>query len=252
MKSLETLRVTILGAGGSDPPPGYAGPSILVEDGGVRLLLDCGEGCMERLRRFGYSPCDIDAVYITHRHIDHWAGVFPLSVARTAEGCRRLVVYAHRVVAEELGGVLGSWLPRSVELVLRGVEESFELGELRVRLVEVSHTAPTFAAAVALGGEYKLLYTGDTRLDESVVERLSGLGAPRVLLGEATFPSGREELAAETGHMTVSQVLELRDALGAELLVPVHLTPSSLRQLLAYRRMPRGILVPLDSLALTV
>jgi len=242
----------ILGAGGSDPPPGYAGPAILVEDGGVRVLLDCGEGCMERLRRFGYSPCEIDAVYISHRHVDHWMGVFALSVARAAEGCRELRIYAHREVAESLEPLLRDTLPRSTVLRLDSVEEEFKLGELTFRLAPVSHTTPTYAIGVYEGEELALVYTSDTRLTSNVIDSLKRLGKPKLLAGEATLPTGREDIANETGHMTVTQLLELYEKLQAGQLVPIHLTPSSLRQLLAYRLMPRGILIPLDSLAVTL
>ncbi len=247
----ETLRVVILGAGGSSPPPGYAGPAVLVDDGGSRLLLDCGESCLSRLRLLGYNPCDVDAVYVTHAHIDHWAGVFPLMVARCAEGCRALVIHAHPAVAEALRPMIESIAPRCAEPRVEASEE-FTVGRMRVVLAETSHSAPNYAAIVVVDGEAKLVYTGDTRLEERVAEALGREGPPRLLVAEANFAAGQEELARETGHMTVNQAFELRERLGAELLIPVHLTPLSLRQLLAYRRMPPRVITPVDGVSVTV
>ncbi len=249
--TVETLRVTIIGAGGSDPPPGYNGPSILVDDGGSRLLLDCGEGCVQQLRRLGYQPCDIDAVYVTHAHIDHWSGVFPLMVSRIAEGCRSLTVYAHPEVARSLGA-MREMAPSKIRLEIVEVGGGFRAGRMEVRLAPVSHTVPAYAAGVYLGGSLRLVYTGDTALTEELVESLSALGEPQLLAADATLPTGKEDVARETGHMTVTQALELRERLGAKLLIPVHLTPISLRQLLGYRRLPPGVVIPVDGVSIVV
>ncbi len=245
-----SARLSILGAGGSSPPPGYAGPSLLLDSGGARLLLDCGEGCVERLRSLGYSPCEVDAVYITHSHHDHWAGVTSLAVARVEEGCRDIRIYLHKRVAEELR-VMIELLPGSVNPRTDIVEEGFKVEDIRVALVEVSHTRPTYGALVEAGGS-SVLYTSDTRLDERLFESLSRLSGVDVLVVEATLPSGREDVARETGHMTVGQALELISKLEPRLAIPVHLTPLSLRQLRAYRLLPRNLIIPVDGVTVTL
>ncbi len=74
------LRFCSLGSGSS-------GNATLVEalppDGGrrTRLLVDCGLGPRQlatRLARRGLSPADLDAVFVTHEHSDHIAGVLAL------------------------------------------------------------------------------------------------------------------------------------------------------------------------------
>ncbi len=245
-----SARLAVLGAGGSSPPPGYAGPALLVDSGDARLLLDCGEGCTERLRGLGYSPCEIDAVYITHSHHDHWAGITSLAVARVEEGCREIRVYAQKSVAEQLS-LLGHLLPSSASLRMEAVGEAFSIGSLSVKLLAVSHTRPTYGAVVEAGGA-SILYTSDTRLDEKLLDAVKPYRGIEVLVTEATLPSGREDIARETGHMTVSQVLDLISLLEPRVSIPVHLTPLSLRQLRAYRVLPRGIVIPVDGVTLTL
>ena len=46
----------------------------LVRRGGERLLFDCGEGTQRQLLRSVGLP-DIDAVFVTHHHADHWLGL---------------------------------------------------------------------------------------------------------------------------------------------------------------------------------
>src|SRR5699024_9878634 len=57
---------------------GSRGNALVVEQGGTRLLIDCGFSatqCEKRLQRLGLAATDIDALVITHEHDDHWRGV---------------------------------------------------------------------------------------------------------------------------------------------------------------------------------
>jgi ribonuclease Z len=47
---------------------------VLVRRGGDRLLFDCGEGTQRQLLR-SVGLLDLDSVFITHFHADHWLGL---------------------------------------------------------------------------------------------------------------------------------------------------------------------------------
>jgi ribonuclease Z len=68
------LSLFFAGTAGSVPTPRRGLPAILVRAGGERILLDCGEGTQHQLLRSIGLP-DIDAVFITHLHLDHWLGL---------------------------------------------------------------------------------------------------------------------------------------------------------------------------------
>jgi ribonuclease Z len=68
------LRVVFAGTGGSAPTARRGLPAALVMAGGDRLLIDCGEGTQRQLLRSVGLP-DLDAVFITHFHADHWLGL---------------------------------------------------------------------------------------------------------------------------------------------------------------------------------
>ena len=42
--------------------------------GGTRILFDCGEGTQRQLMR-SVGLADLDCVFITHFHADHWLGL---------------------------------------------------------------------------------------------------------------------------------------------------------------------------------
>jgi ribonuclease Z len=68
------LSVLFLGTAGSMPTVQRAPTSVLVRRGGDRLLIDCGEGTQRQLLRSIGLP-DIEHVFLTHYHADHFLGL---------------------------------------------------------------------------------------------------------------------------------------------------------------------------------
>jgi ribonuclease Z len=68
------LSVFFAGTGGSVPSPRRGLPAILVRRGGTRILFDCGEGTQRQLMG-SVGLTDLDCVFITHFHADHWLGL---------------------------------------------------------------------------------------------------------------------------------------------------------------------------------
>jgi ribonuclease Z len=96
------LSLFFAGTAGSVPSPRRGLPAVLLRRGGDRLLFDCGEGTQRQLLR-SVGLLDMDAVFITHFHADHWLGLpgmlksfalrersEPLTVYGPA-GCRELM-----------------------------------------------------------------------------------------------------------------------------------------------------------------
>src|SRR6266511_4333199 len=69
------VKLTVVGSSPAWPNPGGAQSGYLVEDRG-RLLLDCGPGVLARLREQDGWP-RVDAIAITHFHLDHWGDLVP-------------------------------------------------------------------------------------------------------------------------------------------------------------------------------
>jgi ribonuclease Z len=68
------LSLFFLGTAGSVPSARRGLPAVLVRRGGDRLLFDCGEGTQRQLLQ-SVGLLDLDAVFITHFHADHWLGL---------------------------------------------------------------------------------------------------------------------------------------------------------------------------------
>ncbi len=68
------LSVFFAGTAGSVPTARRGLPAAVVRHGGHRLLFDCGEGTQRQLLR-SIGLTDLDAVFLTHHHVDHWLGL---------------------------------------------------------------------------------------------------------------------------------------------------------------------------------
>jgi ribonuclease Z len=68
------LDVLFVGTAGSAPTARRALPATLVRRGGDRLLFDCGEGTQRQLLR-SVGLFDVEHVFITHFHADHFLGL---------------------------------------------------------------------------------------------------------------------------------------------------------------------------------
>jgi ribonuclease Z len=69
------LDVVFLGTAGSSPTAARGLPATLVRRGGERLLFDCGEGTQRQLLRSEIGLVDVDALFLTHGHADHFLGI---------------------------------------------------------------------------------------------------------------------------------------------------------------------------------
>src|SRR5260221_4923512 len=65
------FAVTLLGTSASVPSADRNHPGLLVEAGGDRVLVDCGEGTQRQLLRSGAGFRRLDRLLLTHGHFDH-------------------------------------------------------------------------------------------------------------------------------------------------------------------------------------
>jgi ribonuclease Z len=69
------LDVVFLGTSGSAPTARRAPSALLVRRGGERLLFDCGEGTQRQLLQSAVGLVDLQEIFLTHFHADHYLGL---------------------------------------------------------------------------------------------------------------------------------------------------------------------------------
>jgi ribonuclease BN (tRNA processing enzyme) len=225
------MRLTVLGSSASYAGPGRACAGYYLDAGGARVLFDCGNGTLANLGTIE-DPLGLDAVFVTHSHIDHFADVFSLHAALryAPDGPRApLPLYLPEGLFERMKCLLSdrgaAEFDEAFVPVVLAADEPVVLGGLTVTPVAVEHTDPTFAL-VAEADDARLVYTSDTRPCGGVYAAAAGAD---LLLAEATLP---EPYAGAAPHMTASQAGELARTAGARTLVLTHVWPTNDRELM--------------------
>jgi ribonuclease Z len=68
------MDLVFYGTGGSVPTARRSTACLLARVGGERLLFDCGEGSQRQMQR-STGLVQVDAIYVTHLHADHYLGI---------------------------------------------------------------------------------------------------------------------------------------------------------------------------------
>jgi ribonuclease Z len=84
---MESVQITMLGTGATTPTLARGLWSQLVQIGGTRVLIDCGEGTqLALLRHAGMGAALVDELLLTHYHADHYLGIAGLVKTRSSAG----------------------------------------------------------------------------------------------------------------------------------------------------------------------
>lgn len=103
------LKITFLGTSGTVPSVERNSPAIFVQFGGHRFLFDCGEGTQRQMMIAKTGFRNLDNIFISHLHTDHFIGLFGLLETMSLnERTKPLNVYAPRAkVLKALFDVFG-------------------------------------------------------------------------------------------------------------------------------------------------
>ncbi len=233
------LDVVFLGTSGSMPTAKRGLPATLVRRAGERLLFDCGEGTQRQLLRSDVGLVELEEVFLTHFHADHYLGLPGMLKTFALRGREiPLTIYGPAGLAE-LVGVLRRVFGRltyPISTVELEPGETLARDGYRIEAFAVSHgvTALGYALAeeerpgrfdvdradelgVPGGPERGRLQRGEpvTLADGSVVSPDDVLGEPRkgrkiVLTGD-TAPAASVVDAAAGADLLVHEATFLAD-----------------------------------------
>ncbi len=214
---MNNWNLHFLGVGSAGAVELGSASAVLERDGEPVLMIDCGQEALSAyLARYGQAP---RALFLTHTHMDHVAGMERLFVQLYFDPARRgdcrlylpaaLVPWVQQRVADYPGvlaeGGANYWDAFRVVPLSRG----FWHEGLWFDVFEVRHHAPRTAFGIALRGSF--IFTGDTR------------PIPEVLaaLGEGTEPIAHD--CGLVGNPSHSGIDDLEREYPADLLARLHL-----------------------------
>jgi ribonuclease BN (tRNA processing enzyme) len=222
------MRVTLLGTGTAIPDANRGPTAVLVEHSGTAVVIDAGSGTLQRLARVGHSPLTIDALLLTHAHLDHVADVLPLVFTFVVPYIRRVAPLPIYGSARTLGfvraalAVFGDWLDGrgQIEFCEIGAGETVDVGSLRVSTGSVDHDPGSLSWRLSpVDAPYvSVAIPGDSGPCDALVASMRGATL-------AIVECGVTEANPVEGHLTPTSLAAVAARAGVDRLAIVHRYP---------------------------
>lgn len=217
---------------------GSRGNALVVEAGGTRVLLDCGFGIRDtvrRLERLAVEPESLSAILVTHEHSDHIAGVFKFA---RRYGLAVWLTHGTLAAAPEVRGEMP-------QLALIDGHTAYALGDLQILPYPVPHDAREPVQFVFSDGARRLgVLTDAGCLTPHLTAMLDACEAlvlecnhdAEMLAGSGYPPSLKRRISGRLGHLdnaTAASLLAQVDVSRLQHIVAAHLSEQNNRAELA-------------------
>ena len=216
------MKIRVLGTGTSIPSLQRCSSSYLVQTKRLNILIDVGPSIVRRLLEYGFTTRDIDAIVLTHFHVDHTADLSTFLFASNYDVEARtkpLTIIGGPGINDFFENLIKvyRWLtPKSYELFLREEGDcTLNLEDFVISVTRVEHNDESIAIRIE---EHKsVTFSGDTDYTKNLVKLASGTD---LLIAECSFPERKVD-----GHLNLETLQKIVDEANPKRVLISHLYP---------------------------
>lgn len=215
------MKWTVLGYQSPYPGPGGGTPGYLLENGEVKILIDCGSGVLSQLAKWA-DPWALDAVILSHLHNDHAVDIPILHYALLMADIRGVRKNSLPIFTPCEPADLASRLTYKQYIKLTDLNKlgEAEFSGITFSFLKTQHEVDCYAVKIACSGR-TICYTADTGPETD----WSSFGTHMdLLVVEGTYLS-RDVPEGKRGHLSVIEAAQLAQAFRAKKCIITHLYP---------------------------
>jgi ribonuclease BN (tRNA processing enzyme) len=185
------MKLHILGCGDAFGSGGRNQSGYLIEAGQRLFLLDCGPTSLLAMKRAGFDPVALEAIFLTHLHGDHFGGIpfFFIEYLYQRSRTRPLIIAGPAGAEERIRDLFqlmyaAKDLP-AVEFHLLEPEKSAHVAGIEIFCFRVPHQVNDVSLALKASYDGKrILFSGDSAWTERFIDEARGVD---LFLCECTF-----------------------------------------------------------------
>jgi ribonuclease Z len=226
------VRITFLGTAAARPTVGRNVSSLVVQREGELMMFDCGEGTQRQMMRYA-TGFDIDDIFFSHLHADHFLGV--MGLLRTMglqDRAEPITLWTPAGTESLLRAAVEIGMDRvPFDVVIRGIEpdQPIERADYRIVAFRAKHKGRSLGYAIVEherlgrfdpdaahrmgipeGPLWGKLHRGEAvQLDDRIVRPEEIVGPPRpgrrVVYSGDTRPSTRVKEAATNADLLIHE-----------------------------------------------
>jgi len=211
------MKVLAVGTGTAVPAEGRSQSCFMFEKDGRKILVDVGMGTLLRLNQLNVDVAEIEAVLLTHNHLDHNGDLLGILKARWLSGVgEELQIFGPKGTRYHVESLLESYpyLRNKLRFEIQEDLKEFEIAGFEVRSIPTFHSIKSNAYLVD-----EVLISGDTKPFRELFEIECDL-----LIHELSLPFGYET----QDHTTPESLKKQLEFTKIEKIVLTHLYPQTL------------------------
>ena len=219
------MRLHIAGSGTCEPSPERTPACYLLEGSGAKIIIDPGPGAVNRIAAMRLDPFAIDAILVTHFHLDHisdllyWLFAYKYCDSKPKKEVSLYGPPGFASFFKEISAPFSKWiLDKRYDIAIVEMDEPRSIRGLDFSARPMSHSPEAIGYRFFSDGK-TLAYSGDTGPCDQLVELARGADA---LLVEVSKPDGWEG----RGHMRPKDVATAGTEAGVPKIVATHISPT--------------------------
>jgi ribonuclease BN (tRNA processing enzyme) len=220
------MKLIVLGSGTCVPSLKRNAPGYFLEAEGRNVIVDCGSGTLLQLKKAGKSYKYIDAVFITHRHPDHFADLMPLihALLATPKFTREKDLFIitpegfSKYYNDAIAPIFGKLRSFSVQII--EIQDKLEFEPFHVFTAKTIHSRDSIAYRFEQDGK-SIVFTGDADYDQGLIELSKNAD---LLIADCSFP----DTMKARGHLSSKECGLVAQKAGVKKLMLSHIYPADI------------------------